>query len=495
MKRKIFLLILSGFFLWGCGRRETEDPVTVIVKPTFFQVPQGGEVQFSAEVFGTLDKAVQWEVSGADSSITASGLYRAPLTVTTQPAIIRARSVANPAVVGNGSAETTPVNESPGEILLPDMGSLVIGGYTVRQGQTIDLDADNVLDLLAFSRAGNKVAFFLGLGLGDGRFTTMNQVPPVTVTEPVAAAVADFITETEFTADAAVACAAACAPGRANIVLIQGRTQRNFSIHPGPDLVLPDGKVPLLLAAGRFHGNAEARNSDLAVGTEDGSIVLFLQNRGEGTFTPTAPIPVGKPVHFQAADFNQDTFLDLAVVREGVPDVLILLGNGVNGFSSQVSVPMPAQPASIGVGDFNADEIPDLATAFSSLRTVMVSIGQGNGTFQDRSPNVLSSAPESIVVEDVNLDRIQPTPQIKANPRHDIAVSFPDREEIYVLFGDGEGNMIGNWVYKTGVPPRSLRAGFFAGSQSPTGFQTVSLVYINEDADRFFLVNNSNFTP
>jgi len=501
-------MILSGFLLWGCGRKGAEDPIAVIVKPDFFQLPVGGEVQFSAEVFGTLDKAVQWEQKGAGGSISPSGLYKAPLKVTpcvvstappvTPPlATIQAKSVADPAAVGNGSAGTTVVRECPGEELRSDMRSLVIGGYTVRQGQTIDMNGDNVLDLISLSKAENAVAFFLGLGRGDGSFTTMNQVPPVTVLEPVAVAVADFITENEFTADAAIACVAACAQGRPNIVLIQGRTQADFSIASGPDLVLPSGKVPILLAAGRFHGDVEARNSDLVVGTEDGSVVLFLQNRGAGTFTQTTPITVGKPVQFEVADFNQDIFLDLAVVREGAPDVLILLGNGVDGFSSPVSVPMPAQPTSIDVGDFNADEIPDLAAAFSSRKTVLISIGKGDGTFQDRPPIVLNSEPESIVVEDVNLDRIQPTPQIKGNPRHDIGVSLPNRGEIYVLFGDGEGNMIGNWAYKTGVAPRSLRAGFFSGSQSPTGFQTVSLVYINEDLPKpkFFLVNNSNVSP
>ena len=495
MKLKVFLMILSGFLLWTCGPRDPQEPVQVTVKPNFFQLPAGGqgaEVQFSAEVSGTLDKAVEWSRNGA-GSIAPSGRYRAPLTVTTQPAVITAKSLADPSAIGNGSVETTAVRKWTGEVLKPDMDKLFIGGYTVRSGQTIDLNRDNNLDLIALSKAENTATFFLGLGLGDGKFRVSTSIP---VVAPVAVAVADFITEgpDEFAADAAIACAGPCATGQPSIVLIQGKTQENFSVSPNDHgLILPLGKSAVLLAAGRFHGGVEAANSDLVVGTADGSILLFLQNRGATvTFDPAPPIPVEKPpVQFEVADFNQDTFLDLIVVRESIDDILILLGNGSGVFPSKVTVPMPAQPVSIGVGDFNGDGIPDLAAAFSTLKTVSISIGNGDGTFQAPISIVLFSEPQSIVVEDVNLDRIVGNDRIKGNPRHDIAIAL--QNEILVLFGDGEGKMIGEWRFATGVAPLSLRAGFFAGLGSTQGFQIISLVYINNFTGKFDLINNANF--
>lgn len=498
MKRKVFLLILSALIISGCGRRGTEESVQVIVKPNFFQLPVGGEVQFSAEVSGTLDKAVQWEVKGAGSSISPSGLYKAPLTVTTQPATIQAKSVADPAAVGNAAVETTAIRQWEGEggPLQPDMDKLVVGGYTIRPGQTIDLNGDNVLDLVTFSGNANTVTFFLGLGLGDARFNSHT----ITIAAPVAVAVADFIPESteEFAADVAIACPDRCEPGKPNLALVQGRIQENFAISPYPlgldlsDLsdLFPE-KAPILLLAGRFHGDVGTQNSDLIAGTEDGTLFLFLQNRQTGNFTRKELGMFGLLSQVITADFNQDTFLDLAIVRQSVGEVLILLGDGSGAFPTPKTVSMP-QPTSIAVGDFNADGIPDLVASFSVLKSLSISIGNGDGTFQQPTSIALPSEPGSILVEDLNLDRIVGTPQIKANPRHDIAVSLPNNEEIYVLFGNGEGDMIGNWVFKTGVVPTSLLAGFFSGPQSPRGFQTVGLMYINKSVNRFFLVNNTN---
>ncbi|HZR47838.1 MAG TPA: VCBS repeat-containing protein [Candidatus Manganitrophaceae bacterium] len=498
MKLKIFLFILSGFLFLGCGRKGSDEPVQVAVKPTFFQLPAGGQVQFSADVSGTLDKTVQWSVTGAGSSISTTGLYQAPLAPST--ATIQAKSVADPTAVGNGAAQTTQVQKLTGEVLLPDMSQLVIGGYTVRAGITIDLNGDNILDLVAFSESTNTVRFFLGLGTA-GKFNHKD----ISITAPVAVAVADFIPEgsNAFAADAAVACAGPCEPNQPNIALIQGGAFTNYTItyssntpgSPGPGLDLSDLGPAALLAAGRFHGDVEARNSDLVAVTADGKLVLFLQNKQvvPVAFDRTAPIQVGTPVQLVVADFNQDSFLDLAVVRGGVSDVLILLGDGTGNFPSQVSVPMPAQPISIGVGDFNGDDIPDLAAAFSSLKSVSYSIGKGDGTFQPPTSIALSSRPEKLVVEDINLDRVVKTDRLKGNAMQDIAVSLPDEKEVYALFTDGTGSMIGSWFYKTDVAPASLLSGFFSGPNSPSGFQSVGLVYINRSENRFYILNNANF--
>ena len=491
MKSRIFLFIFSGFLFLSCGRKGTDEPVGVVVKPNFFQLPAGGQVQFSADVSGTLDKSVQWEVNGAGSSISTTGLYQASLTPST--ATIQAKSTADPTAVGNGAAQTTQVQKLIGEKVDTDVDQLFIGGYTVRAGITIDLNGDNILDLVALSKVNDKVTFYLGVGKG-GQFNKSF----ITITKPVAVAVADFIPEGSdaFAADAAVACAGPCGGiGTSNIALIQGRLLEDYSVAYSPGLDLSDLGQAALLAAGRFHGDVAARNSDLVAVMADGTLVLFLQNRQTPvTFTRTPPIQVGgAPVQLVVADFNQDGFLDLAVVRGGVSDVLILLGDNAGNFPTQISVPMPAQPPSIGVGDFTGDDIPDLAAAFSSLKSVSFSIGKGDGTFQPPTSIALTSRPDKVVVEDINLDRVVKTTQLKGNAMQDIAVSLPDEKEVYALFTDGSGTMIGNWLYKTGVAPVSLLSGFFSGPNSPSGFQSVGLVYIDPDAHQFYILNNANF--
>ncbi|MDC4225227.1 MAG: hypothetical protein MPW15_13585 [Candidatus Manganitrophus sp.] len=61
-KQFIFLFLLIAFS--SCGRKESDDGVGVRVVPTFFKIPSGGEVQLSADVAGTLNQEVTWEVTG-----------------------------------------------------------------------------------------------------------------------------------------------------------------------------------------------------------------------------------------------------------------------------------------------------------------------------------------------------------------------------------------------------------------------------------------------
>ena len=80
----------------------------------------------------------------------------------------------------------------------------------------------------------------------------------------------------------------------------------------------------------------------------------------------TLRIKVGEsPGSVEAADFNKDSFIDLAVTSETDSSVLILLGNGQGSFtaakvSSFFAGPLPND---IAIKDFNNDGYPDLAFA------------------------------------------------------------------------------------------------------------------------------------
>src|SRR5262249_21007734 len=88
----------------------------------------------------------------------------------------------------------------------------------------------------------------------------------------------------------------------------------------------------------------------------------------------------------EAADFNGDGFLDLAVTNSISGTVSILLGNGDGTFQPardySVYTAGWAEPFSMAVGDLNGDGIPDLAViAITNFGTGqgMVSILLGNG--------------------------------------------------------------------------------------------------------------------
>lgn len=474
-KQLVFLLIFS--LLFGCGRKESDDGVGVTVVPTFFQLPSGGEVQLSADVSGTLNKAVTWEVNGPlGTSISSGGLFRAPLNSGGQTATVRAISQDDPNVFGNAAVAMTSFSKETGETVSTGSDLLIVGGYTVRAGQTIDLNGDNLLDLISVNHSGGLAAVYLGVG--GAKFLKKDEIQ---ANKP-SATVGDFINSNDFVADLAVA-----SRSEQVVRIISGRAgsaQDAFPAAVAKTLFLSP-QTPSALAAGRFHGDVESRNSDLVVGTEEGSIILLLQDRSSPSndFIAQPAIPVGgEVVQMVSADFNGDDLLDLAVLRRESSDVLILLGNGAGTLNGPISIQFASAPTSFAVGDFNDDEINDLAAAHFSSSQVSISLGKGDGTFEPPRFTSVESAPTSISVGDFNLEG-----------RTDIAVALPDSRAVLLLFGDGTGNLIGNFRYDTGVPPLSLVPGFFTSFQASQGFQSVGLIYIGSTENKFHLLNNVSF--
>lgn len=489
-KQFIFLLTLAALF--GCGRDGSKDSIQVTVTPSFFQLPSGGEVQLSADVSGTLNKAVTWDVSGPlGTSISSTGRFRSPVNAGGKTATVRALSQDDPTAMGNAAITMTTFSKLSSDAVVPaGTDRIIVGGYTVPGGQTINLNGDSLIDLVSASRSGNLVAVYLGVG--NGLFLK-TQIP---VNEPSAVIVGDFVNSGDFVADLAFA-----SRSEQSVKIISGKDQTPQT--PFPDTIaitlpLLPGQTPSALAVGRFHGDVESRNSDLVVGTEEGSIIIFLQDRHAVDVTQTFPsntsITVGgKIIQMIPADFNGDNLTDLAVLREGAGEVLILLGDGSGGFSSPISVPFSSPPTSIALGDLNADKIIDLVAAHGSSNQVSTSNGKGDGTFLSAVYISLDSSPGSVLVEDLNLDRINKTTNRPENPMLDLAISLPSSNEVLSLYNDGTGKFIGNLRYNTGVIPRSLISGFFLSTQNPQGFQTVSLVYLSETEHKFHLLNNVTF--
>lgn len=473
-RQHLFLSIL--LLLSACGQKSSQEEVHVAVNPVFFKVPAGGEVQFSADVSGTLSKEVTWQISGPGSIGPTTGLYRAPLN-TAATTTIQAVSQSDPSKFGNGSVTTTAFSKQIGEAVPTGSNTLVVGGYTVRAGQTIDINGDNLLDLVSVAPTGKVVIY---LGVGGAKFLNKGEI---NVSEPAAVAVGDFIKTASFVADVAIA------SRQQGVQLVQGKQGPAEQAFPNTVVPLPlsdpassplSGKFLSALAVSRFHGAVEDRNSDLVVGTEDGAVILFLQNGQAGNFDPQPPVLVGgKIVQIVPADFNGDDLTDLAILRDGANDLLILLGNGAGAFSAPISVPFPSPPTSIAVGDFDDDKINDLAAAHAASNQVSVSLGKGDGTFAPPLFREVESSPTSISVGDFNL-----------GGKTDIAVALPISNAVLLLFGDGSGRFIGRLRYDTEVPPLSLVPGFFTSFQSPQGFQSVGLIYINGTQNKFYLLNN-----
>ncbi len=168
--------------------------------------------------------------------------------------------------------------------------------------------------------------------------------------------------------------------------------------------------------------------------TYAGSVSVLLGISGGLYSTPVVyPTGNGGTGDVEAADFNEDGFLDL-IASNLSGTVRLLLGNGNGTFQSAVSIPGGATPYGLAVGDFDADGDLDVATtSWDPLYSgapgqVAILLGNGNGTFNSPVNYPVGSSPRSIVAADFNLDGIL-----------DLATANEGDDNATVLMGNGDG--------------------------------------------------------
>lgn len=213
-----------------------------------------------------------------------------------------------------------------------------------------------------------------------------------------------------------------------DVVVLFGKGDGTFTTGP----VTPLGARPVALAVGDFNNDGIP---DFAVTTSGsgaaGDVRVFLGN-GDGTFSSTAPIPVGSSIgNVSVGDFNNDGNVDLVVISS--LGLSVLLGNGMGGFALAPTPLAASSPSTIRVSDVNGDGNQDLV--FANGATVQLYLGNGDGTFvAGSSPpvNCVGSCPD-VVVADFNGD---------GKPDLAVADDGPDDYAlggVLVLLGNGDG--------------------------------------------------------
>ena len=114
--------------------------------------------------------------------------------------------------------------------------------------------------------------------------------------------------------------------------------------------------------------------------------ISVLMGRGDGTFSNGTMYSTGNKSHPYAVtsgDLNNDGHLDLVVVNEGTDSFGVFIGFNYSTFRSPVSYSTEGglNPSGIIVIDFNNDSFLDLAVAFGGSGTIGIYLGSVNGTF------------------------------------------------------------------------------------------------------------------
>jgi len=98
------------------------SPVQVVVAPTTVTLTTGTTQQFSATVSNTSNTSVTWQVNGvnggaaATGTISTTGLYTAPASVTTSPTTFNIRAVSAQDPSATGTAQATVVTRSTSNV-------------------------------------------------------------------------------------------------------------------------------------------------------------------------------------------------------------------------------------------------------------------------------------------------------------------------------------------------------------------------------------------
>lgn len=279
---------------------------------------------------------------------------------------------------------------------------------------------------------------------------------PLQVPEASAVAVADF--NEDGRPDLAIA---------ANIRLyfFLGNGDGTFAATPASPVSVPsppydDFASPYTgpLAVGDFNHSGHL---GLAVGESNNQAAVILLGNGNGTFAFSSANfanALGQPISsLQAADFNGDGNLDLAISNEISGQSSVVLGYGAGAFNTAGDINGGTFPNGLAAGDFNGDGrldvvVPSGGTSANPDSGLNVSLGNGDGTFTvaNGSPIPLGKDLLAIVAADFNGDG-----------KLDLAVTDYGSNTVMILLGNGDGTFGAPSIIAVGNQPISIVTGDF----------------------------------
>lgn len=279
---------------------------------------------------------------------------------------------------------------------------------------------------------------------------------PLQVPEPFGIVAADF--NQDGKPDLAIA-------ANVKVYTFLGNGDGTFAAAAGSPMQVPsppydDFPSPYVgpIATGDFNHSGHL---GLAVGEFQNEAAVILLGKGDGTFVPSSAAfanAFAMPINaLDAADFNADGNLDLAIVNGVGYQSLVALGYGNGAFNTAGDLYSSGFSAGVAVGDFNGDGKLDAAVASGGSvkypgSGVTVSLGNGDGTFTQASgsPIPFGQSLSAIVTGDFNGDG-----------KLDLAVTDSAGNAVIILLGNGDGTFGTPTTIAVGNGPDAIVAADF----------------------------------
>ncbi|HVV83797.1 MAG TPA: MXAN_6577-like cysteine-rich protein [Kofleriaceae bacterium] len=235
-----------------------------------------------------------------------------------------------------------------------------------------DFNRDQHLDLATMSGVGELDILH---GRGDGTFDPWTSADP-TETRALAGGLRTGLGDLDHDGDPDVLIGYRDAQQGVGALL--GNGDSTFAATP----IQTTTSVPLVVIAADLNNDGKQD----VIASQDGGILIYRGN-GNGTLQAPTSINLGigttHPSAIVVGNFNNDTWLDLAVSTGGATSsamVLVNQGNGV--FGAPVNLFANAgQVSGLAAGDLDRDRNLDLVVTNRDTSTYSVFLGNGNGTF------------------------------------------------------------------------------------------------------------------
>ena len=212
---------------------------------------------------------------------------------------------------------------------------------------------------------------------------------------------------------------------------------------------------PRSIAAGHFNNDTQL---DVVVANEiHNSITIYLGN-DDGIITKKMIYSTGaysRPYMVAVADFNKDSFIDIAVANFDSNSISIFLGYGNGLFSNPlITSTHSSRSISLHIIDLDNDTFLDIITANHGAHNITLLFGYGNGTFSH--PIMYSTGYDSLSYSVTTGDFDQ-------DHHLDIAVANYGTDNIGIFLANGDRTFIQQVVYSTDVRshPHTVIVGHF----------------------------------
>ena len=197
---------------------------------------------------------------------------------------------------------------------------------------------------------------------------------------------------------------------------------------------------------------------DLAVVHHGANRLVVLRNTGDVSLFepfPKPPVTGNTPVHAAAAHFNNDNFLDLALVNFNSNSLQIFPGNGNGQFAAPQTIFTGARPIHVLAQDFNGDGFIDLAVTMFGADRVDIFLNNGSGSFPAIASQSLQVGFGPVATAAWDYDQ---------NGALDIIVANHGAKSLSTLFNNGRGNFASGSTLPLSLPPVDLVSGDVVGT-------------------------------